>query len=234
MANEQFATGTGNYRNILTPNIQLFGESGDNGATNDAGNDPANTATGDNATKEAPKQETTLLTDEMKKHIQSEIDRGLAEERKKNATLQKENEKLKKEKMSADELKKYEDEQKDKQLTERENALTERENRLFAIEALKEIGLDDGSKQSLDLVDLVMAGEQDAITERVKALKAVVDRLVTAEVDKTIAANGRVPHGANIGNGGETKDNNIAVELGKQTAKSNAQSNEVLKHYYGG
>ena len=195
-----------------------------------------NTATGDNATQEAQKQETgtNLLTDEMKKHIQSEIDKGLAEERKKNANLQKENEKLKKEKMSADELKKYEDEQKDKQLTERENALTERENRLFAIEALKEIGLDDGSKQSLDLVDLVMAGEQDAITERVKALKAVVDRLVTAEVDKTIAANGRVPHGANIGNGGETKDNNIAVELGKQTAKSNAQSNEVLKHYYGG
>lgn len=193
-----------------------------------------NTATGDNATTpNAEQPNNTLLTDEMKKHIQSEIDKGLAEERKKSASLQKENEKLKKEKMSADELKKYEDEKREQEIAERESAITERENKLFAIEALKEIGLDDGSKQSLELVNLVMAKEQDTITENVKALKAVVDRLVTAEVDKTIAANGRIPHGASV-SGGETKDNNIAVNLGKQAAETAKQSNDILKHYIGG
>lgn len=202
--------------------------------TANADNTAPNTATGDNVNPPAENQDNkSLLTDEVKKHIQSEIDKGLAEERKKSASLLKENEKLKKEKMSADELKKYEDEKREKEMADRENAITERENKLFAIEALKEIGLDDGSKQSLELVNLVMATEQDAITENVKALKAVVDRLVTAEVEKTIKANGRVPHGANVG-GGETKDNNIAVELGKQSAKTAEQSNEVLKHYIGG
>lgn len=234
MANEQFATVA---TRGLTPNIQLFAENGagDNGAGNDAGanNQPA---TGGNADPQPNNSDSnsTQLTDEMKKHIQSEIDKGLAEERKKSASLQKENEKLKKEKMSADELKKYEDEKREKEMADRESAITERENKLFAIEALKEIGLDDGTKQSLELVNLVMATDQDAITENVKALKAVVDRLVTAEVDKTIKANGRVPHGANVSGGGETKDNNIAVELGKQSAKMAEKSNEVLKHYYGG
>ena len=219
-------------RKMLRLYLQFFAEGGD-GATADTS--ATDTATSDNAAQNTEKQETnTLLTDDVKKLIQSEIDKGLAEERKKSASLLKENEKLKKEKMSADELKKYETEQREKELTERDNALTERENRLFAIEAIKEIGLDDGSKQSLDLIDFVMAKDTDTITERVKAFKSLVDRFVTAEVDKTIAANGRTPHGASVGNGGETKDNNIAVKLGKQTAETAAHSNDVLKHYYGG
>ena len=235
MTNE-IATSTTSYRTMLTPNLHLFGEGGTGeGAGNGTGGDTTgSTATGEGATQEPAKQTETLLTDEIKKHIQSEIDRGLAEERKKSASLQKENERLKKEKMSAEELKKYEDEQREQEMTKRENALSERENRLFAIEAIKEIGLDDGSKKSLDLVDFVMSGDKDTITERVKAFKELVDRFVTAEVDKTIAANGRIPHGATTGNGGETKSNSIAVELGKQAAETTAKSNDILKHYYGG
>lgn len=194
----------------------------------------ATTETGANAAQETAKQEnSTLLTEEVKKHIQSEIDKGLAEERKKNANLQKENEKLKKEQMTAEELKKYEAEKREKELTERDNALTERENKLFAIEAIKEIGLDDGSKQSLDLVDFVMAKDTDTITKRVKAFKDLVDRFVTAKVNETFKANGRVPNGGN-NNNGETKKDSIATKLGKQAAETAKKSQEILNHYYGG
>lgn len=192
-----------------------------------------NNATNENAAQGNEKQDNGILSDEVKKHIQSEIDKGLAEERKKNANLQKENEKLKKEQMTAEELKKYEAEKREKELTERDIALTERENKLFAIEAIKEIGLDDGSKQSLDLVDFVMAADQSTITERVKAFKALVDRFVEAKVNETFKANGRVPNGGNSNNG-ETKKDNIALQLGKQAAETAKKSNEILKHYYGG
>lgn len=192
-----------------------------------------NNAANENAAQGNEKQDNGILSDEVKKHIQSEIDKGLAEERKKNANLQKENEKLKKEQMTAEELKKYEAEKREKELTERDIALTERENKLFAIEAIKEIGLDDGSKQSLDLVDFVMAADQSTITERAKAFKALVDRFVEAKVNETFKANGRVPNGGNSNNG-ETKKDNIALQLGKQAAETAKKSNEILKHYYGG
>lgn len=204
-----------------------------------AGAENAGTATETNAATENAAQgnegqdKNTFLTDEVKKHIQSEIDKGLAEERKKNANLQKENEKLKKEQMSAEELKKYEAEKRDKELTERDKVLTERENRLFAIEAIKEIGLDDGSKQSLDLVDFVMAADQSVIKDRVKAFKELVDRFVTSKVNETFKANGRVPNGGNSNNG-DTKTDSIAAKLGKQAAETAKKSNEILKHYYGG
>lgn len=205
-----------------------------NAGAENAGTGAENNAATENAAQGSEKQEnSTFLTDEIKKHIQSEIDKGLAEERKKSASLQKENERLKKEQMTAEELKKYEAEKRDKELTERDKVLTERENRLFAIGALKESGLDDGSKESLELVDLIMADTQENITTRAKTLKSVIDRLVSAKVNDTFKANGRVPNGGNSNNG-ETKNNNIGVQLGKQAAETAAKSNEILKHYYGG
>ena len=133
--------------------------------------------------------------------------------------------------MSDDEIKKLELADKEKALTEKEGALLERENRLYAIKAIKEIGLDDGSQNSLDLVDFVMGADEDTIKERVTAFKALVDRFVTAKVDQTFKANGRVPNG---GNGGGEKTDNIAVELGKKAAETAKKSDEILKHYYGG
>lgn len=185
-------------------------------------------------TQETKAQEgNNLSTEAIEKYIQSQVDKQMAEERKKTANLQKELEKAKKEKMTAEEVKKYDDEKRERELTERDAKLTERENRLFAIEAIKEIGLDDGSKQSLDLVDFVMASDRDTITDRVKAFKSLVDRFVTAKVDQTFKANGRNPSGGN-NNGTETKDTNIAEKLGKKAAEAAQKSNDILKHYYGG
>ena len=193
-----------------------------------------NTAGEDNAqaTQESAAQD-ALSTEAIEKYIQSQVDRQMAEERKKTAALQKELEKAKKERMTAEEVQKYDNEKRERELTERDAAITERENRLFAIEVMKEVGLDDGSKQTLELVDFVMAKDKDAIKERVKAFKSLVDRFVSARVDETFKANGRQPKGGST-SGTETKDTSFAAELGRKKAEAAQKSNDILKHYYGG
>ena len=189
-----------------------------------------------NATQEAAQQDTNapLTTEAIEKLVQSRVDKITADLGKKNSALQKEIDKMKREKLSEDEIKKLEFADKEKALTEKEQALLERENRLYAIKEIKEIGLDDGSQNSLDLVDFVMAKDEETIKERVKAFKSLVDRFVTAKVDQTFKANGRVPNGAKNGGGAEQQETNIAAILGKRSAEAEKNSNEILKHYYGG
>lgn len=187
------------------------------------------TAAQDNA-----QENSALTTEAIEKLVQSRVDKITAELGKKNSTLQKELDKIKREKLSEDEIKKLEIADKEKALTEKEQALLERENRLYAIKAIKEIGLDDGSQNSLDLVDFVMGQDEETIEKRVKAFKSLVDRFVTAKVDQTFKANGRVPNGAKSGGGTEQQETNIAAVLGKKAAEQQKQANDILKHYYGG
>ncbi len=189
-------------------------------------------------TTPAPPQEQTqepapLNTEAIEKLVQSRVDKITAELGKKNATLQKELDKVKREKLSDDEVRSLEMADREKALLEKEQALTERENRLYAIKAIKEAGLDDGSQQSLDLVDFVLGADEDTINGRVKAFKNLVDKFVAAKVDQTFKATGRNPN-----SGGKASDaqpeTSIAVSLGKQAAERTKQSNDILKHYYGG
>lgn len=192
---------------------------------------PAGEGAASQATQEAQEP---LSIEAIERLVQSRVDKITAEMGKKNATLQKELDKAKKEKMSDDEVRKLELADKEKALTEKEQALLERENRLFAIKAMKENGLDDGDPRSLELIDFVMAGNEEAITERVKAFKGLVDRFVNARVDQTFKANGRVPNGSGKASGGASGENNIALELGKKAAESAKKSEEILNYYYGG
>ena len=157
----------------------------------------------------------------------------MAEERKKNADLQKKLDRITKEKLSDEELKKAEMDDKVKELAEKEKELADRENRLFAIKAIKEAGLDDGSDNALNLVDFVMCANEDDTTERVNAFKTLLDKMVAAQVDKTFKANGRTPNGAGSA-AEEKKDNSIAERLGKVRAEQSKISNDVLNYYLGG
>ena len=107
---------------------------------------------------------------------------------------------------------------------------------ISGIPAIKEIGLDDGSPESLKLLDFVMDKDEAGITAKAKAFKELVDRFVKAEVDKTFKSKGRNPNGGGGNNdeGGSNSDNSIAAKLGEQTAAINKASNDILKHYYGG
>lgn len=129
----------------------------------------------------------------LDKKIQQAVDRATNKLGNDNKKLREELEKLRKEKLTAEELKALEDEEKEKDLAEREAALKAAENKMYAVKAIKKAGLDDGSETALDILALVNAGDEESIDNNIKALKALVDKLVKAEVEKTFKDNGRNP-----------------------------------------
>lgn len=196
----------------------------------------ANEASQSAATEQKTEQKTedkALSAEDIKKLIQSSTDRATADLGKQIAALKKENAELKKKNMSAEEVKKLEDEEREKTLAAREKDLQDRENRLFAIKAIKEIGLDDGSERALSLVDFVMDAEQDKITDKVKAFNTLVQGFVTAKVDEKFKAIGRTPNGA-AQTTESKKDTSVAETLGKRRAEQSKQSSDILNIYLGG
>lgn len=248
------AVTTRSRRSLLPINIQLFanggsggdggeggsGDAGTDGAGGTGGNDGGNNgADGKNGSNGSDGQNDGK-NGELDKIIQSRVDRLMADERKKTANLEKELNKLRKEKMSADELKKLEMDEKEKALAEKTRVITEKENRIFAIQAIKTAGLDDGGDTTA-LVDLVVSGleagadgAEDSITERITAIKGFIDKRVAAEVDKTFKGNGRNPDGSGSGSGDDKSKNSVAERLGKQKAEQNKKANDVLNYYIGG
>lgn len=140
----------------------------------------------------------------LEKKIQQAVDRATNKLGKDNKVLREELEKLRKEKLTAAELKEIEDAEKEKDLAEREAAVKALENKMYAVSAIKKAGLDDGSETALDILNLVNAGDEESIDNNIKALKALVDKLVKAEVEKTFKSGGRNPE---KGSGGSDGDN---------------------------
>ena len=140
--------------------------------------------------------------EELQKLIQQSVDRATNKLGNENKQLREELEKIRKEKLTEAELKQLEDEEREKSLAEREAALKAAENKMYAIKAIKKAGLDDGSETALDILALVNGSDEATIDTNIKALKALVDKLVKAEVDKTFRDNGRNPQQGNGGAGG--------------------------------
>lgn len=155
---------------------------------------------GGEGSKGEPDDEDKLL----EKKIQQAVDRATNKLGNDNKQLREELEKLRKEKLTAEELKALEDEEKEKNLAEREAAIKAAESKLYAIKAIKKAGLDDGSETALEILALVNAGDEATIDSNIKALKALVDKLVKAEVEKTFKGSGRNPE---KGAGGGAEDN---------------------------
>lgn len=140
--------------------------------------------------------------DKLDKIIQARVDKQMAEERRKTAEYKKKLERLQQDKLTDEELKKLEIENKEKEIAEREQAITDKENRLFAIKAIKEAGLDDGSDTALSLVDFVIGADETEIKSKVKAFKELFDKAVTAEVNKRFKEAGYTPKkGETLNNG---------------------------------
>lgn len=140
--------------------------------------------------------------DKLDKIIQARVDKEMAAERKKTAEYKKKLDRLQQDKLTDEELKKLEIESREKEIAEREQAITDKENRLFAIKAIKEAGLDDGSDTALSLVDFVMGADETEIKSKVKAFKELFDKAVTAEVNKRFKEAGYTPKkGDTLNNG---------------------------------
>lgn len=166
--------------------------------------------------------------------IQSAVDRATNKLGNENKQLRKQLEALQKEKLSDDEIKDLELKEREKTLADRDKALTEKENRWIAMKAIKEAGLDDGSDASLAIVDFVMAEDETAIKERVKAFDTLVKRIVESQVKAVFKANGRTPGvgtdtAANAGG-----ENDYATRSGKNAAAVNQKSRSTLDFYLGG
>lgn len=239
---------TNHARNGLYPiNLQLFAH-GDGGGDDGGGSDDDNEDTGgkgneDGDDKTDPPDKGGKGDDKgkdkgsekLQKYIQSVVDKALADERKAHAETKKALAALQKEKLSDDELAEVARKNHEKELADREKAITDKENRYFAITAIKEAGLDDGSDKALALVDLVVTGNDDTeetIKAKVKAVGDYISAVVAAKVDERFKNNGRNPNGSDDGDGGDDKDkNSIAVKLGKQRAEQNKKANDVLAKY---
>lgn len=156
--------------------------------------------------------------DKLDKIIQSRVDKQMAAERKKNVELEKKLKNLQQAKLTDDELKQIEMEEKEKAIAEREKAIQDKENRLYAVKAIKEAGLDDGSDISLSLVDFVMAEDETEINAKVKAFKELFDKAVTAEVNKRFKENGYTPKKGENLNGGKNPYTKEQFSLTEQMA----------------
>lgn len=168
---------------------------------------------------------------DIEKLIQKAVDRATNKLGNENKNLRNQLETLKREKLSDAERKQLELADKAADIADREAKLKDEQNRWFAMKAIKDIGLDDGSTNALELVEFVMADNEDVITARIKTFDALVKKFVSAEVSRTFKANGRNPE---KGGNGESNSNSVAVNLGKTAADRNAAAKNVLTHYLGG
>lgn len=130
---------------------------------------------------------------DIEKVIQSAVDRATNKLGNENKKLRQQLEALKKAHLTVEQQAELDRKQQEEDLAERERAFQEEKNRWYAIKAIKKAGLDDGSDNALELVDFVMAGDEDAIDAKVKAFGGLVKKLVKAEVDKTFKQHGRDP-----------------------------------------
>lgn len=169
---------------------------------------------------------------DIERIIQSAVDRATNKLGNENKNLRKQIENLKTQHMTEDELKQEQLQTKETELAEREAKLLESENRLYAISAIKKIGLDNGDETSLQLIDIIMDKDQKKIDAKLAALKGFIDKQVAAEVDKTFRKNGRNPNGStNDDSSSNNANDSIATKIGKSVAERNTKTNSVLKHY---
>lgn len=176
----------------------------------------------------------TYSDERLEKLINLRVEKETEQQSKKILELQRKLEKLTKQNLSLEEIKQMEIAEKEKTLLEKEKELSEKENRLYAIKAIKSIGLDDGTDTSLSLIDFVIDTDASKIDEKVKSFNDLVNKFVASRVNETFKANGRLPN-SHIADGAETeKKINVAEKLGKVSAKRNKESNDILNFYLGG
>lgn len=163
----------------------------------------AEEAVNNEETKEITEDVTVNREEQIERFIQAKIDKYLAKERKEKVELRKQLDDLKKLKLNEDELKQLELEEKEKTIADREKAILEKENRLYAVKAIKEAGLDDGSETSLGLVDFVLGEDQTQIDAKIKTFKALFDKAVKSAVEQRFKAGGSTPAKSSNFNMGE-------------------------------
>lgn len=218
-------------RSIFLPvNLQFFGEGeGDGGQGAEGGEQGEGDGDIGGQEQENPEEKQEDDTSRINKLVEEAVKRQTKKITDENRKLTKTLEKLQKEKLSEDELRQLEIENKMAEIAEREKQITEQENRLHAIKAIKAVGLDDGSENSLELIDFIMCDTKEEIDNRAKIFSALVNKLVKADVDRKFKESGRIPGKSNSVGG--SSNSSIAALLGKMTSQSNEKSRSIIDSY---
>lgn len=174
------------------------------------------------------------LPDNIQELIQKAVDRATNKLGNENKNLRKQLDDLRKEKLGEDEIKKLELDEKLKEIEEKEKEIRDKELRMYAIKAIKEAGLDDGTDTALALVDVLMGEDEDSITAKTASFKTLVDKSVSAQVTQRFKDSGRDMSKGGSDDKQEDKSSDISVQLAKQTAENNQQTQSILNHYTGG
>ncbi len=167
----------------------------------------------------------------LEKMIQAAVDRATNKLGNENKSLKDKLESERKKNLSAEELKQVELQEKETELAKKEQEIKEKENRMYAIKALKKAELDDGSEETLDLVEFVLGDEETDIDLKVKALQKFAQRVAKNTTDGIYRTNGREP---GKGNAGASKDNPWSKESWNLTKQmeleiSNPEMAKTLK-----
>lgn len=140
----------------------------------------------------------------LEKMIQAAVDRATNKLGNENKLLKEQLSSERKKNLSAEELKKVELQEKEAQLADKEKEIREKENRMYAVKALKKAELDDGSEDTLELVEFVLGADETEIDTKVKALQKFAKRIAQNTTDGIYRANGREP---GRGNSSANKNN---------------------------
>lgn len=176
---------------------------------------PANPPT-DNPPKEDPSTDPEDPDKKLEKLVQAAVDRATNKIGNENKKLKEQLEAERKKNLSADELKQVELQEKETELAQKEQEIREKENRMYAIKALKKAELDDGSEETLDLVEFVLGEDETTIDLKVKALQKFAQRVAKNTTDGIYKANGRTPGKGNAGGGSDNPWSKESWNLTKQ------------------
>lgn len=160
--------------------------------------DPGANDLDDDSGKDNPDDD---LEAKIAKAVQAAVDRATNKLGNENKRLKDQLEAERKKNLSADELKQVELQEKEQELAQKEQEIREKENRMYAIKALKKAELDDGSEETLDLVEFVLGEDETAIDLKVKALQKFAQRVAKNTTDGIYKANGRTPGKGSSGSG---------------------------------
>lgn len=150
-----------------------------------------------------PEDDPDELDVKLNKKVQAAVDRIANKLGNENKLLKDKLEKTRKEKLTAEELKQVELQEKETELAQKEQEIREKENRMYAIKALKKAELDDGSEETLDLVEFVLGEDETVIDLKVKALQKFAQRIAKNTTDGIYKANGRTPGRGNTSGGSD-------------------------------
>ena len=168
----------------------------------------------------------------LERLIQSAVDRATQKLGTKNKQLESQIQQLQTLNMTEAEKHEHEISAREKALKDGEAALKTEQNKLYAMGAIKKAGLDDGSADSIALIDLVMADDEKGIDEKVKSLGALVTSLVQKEINRTFVQNGRSPGRGDTGSQEDpNKKTELGTKLGRKTAEADKRTRSVLDYY---